>query len=124
MQKFITDNRNGITYELIGDYYYPCLIAPNSPDIGFFGRMRKRYLKEYHKAFYYQLLTSGKLADHLEEIDRAADDMQEQLVSQMAKAQGVTEALKATNQMKWVGMMNNIRNAATEIVLTELVYAS
>ncbi len=86
--------------------------------------MRKRYLKEYHKAFYYQLLTSGKLADHLEEIDRAADDMQELLVGQMAKAQGVTEALKATNQMKWVGMMNNIRNAATEIVLTELVYAS
>lgn len=123
MQKFITDNRNGITYELIGDYYYPCLTAPKSPDIGFFGRMRKRYLEECHKAFYYQLLTSGKLADHLEEIDRAAYDMQELLISQMAKAQGVTEALKATNQMKWVGMMNNIRNAAMKIVLTDLVYA-
>lgn len=123
MQKFITDNRNGITYELIGDYYYPCFTAPKSPDIGFFGRMRKRYLKEYHKAFYYQLLTSGKLADHLEEIDRTAYDMQELLISQMAKAQGVTEALKATNQMKWVGMMNNIRSAAMEIVLTDLVYA-
>lgn len=123
MQKFITDKTNGITYELIGDYYYPCFIAPKTPDIGFFGRMRKKYLKEHRRVFYYQLLTSGKLADHLEAIDKEAAETQERLIKQMAKAQGVTEKLKSEDMLKWVGLMNNIRACAKEIVMSDLIYA-
>ena len=123
MQKFIKDSTNGLTYELIGEYYYPCLIGPRRPQIGFFGRMRRRYLKEYRRVFYYQLLTSGRLADHLEEIDRAANEMQERLVERMAQAQGVNEKLKAENMMLWVRKMNGIRNQAMEIVSSDLIYA-
>lgn len=86
--------------------------------------MRKKYLKEHRRVFYYQLLTSGELADHLETIDRGADEIPELLVKQMAQAQDVTEKLKAEDIMKWAGIMNNIRNAAQEIVLTEVVYAN
>ena len=85
--------------------------------------MRSRYLKEHKRGIYYQLLTSGKLGYHLEEIDNSANDMLELLVKQMAEKQGVTEQLKASNQMKWVGLMNNIRSAAEEVVLNDLIYA-
>lgn len=85
--------------------------------------MRYRYLKQNRRVLYSQLLTSGKLGTHLAEIDNSANDMMELLVNQMAEEQGVTEQLKANDQMKWVGMMNNIRSAAEEIVLNDLIYA-
>lgn len=84
--------------------------------------MRRRYLKENKKVLFYNLLTSGTLGYHLEEIDNSANKMFNSLVQQMAEKQGVTEALKATDQMKWVGMMNNIRAAADEVVLRYFIY--
>ena len=123
MERFITDERTGINYELIGDYYLPCLKAPYSPPIGRYGKLRHRYLKQNRRVLYSQLLTSGKLGTHLAEIDSSANDMMERLVKQMAKALGVTEQLKANDMMKWVGMMNNIRSAAEEVVLNDLIYA-
>lgn len=122
MERFITDEKTGINYELVGDYYLPCFTTPYSPPVGRFGRLRRRYLKENKRVLYYQLLISGKLGYHLEEIDNSATDMFDLLVNQMAKKQGVTEKLKADNQMKWVGLMNNIRSAAEEVVLNDLIY--
>ncbi len=123
MERFITDERTGINYELIGDYYFPRLKAPECLPIGRYGKLRYRYLKQNRRVLYSQLLTSGKLGTHLAEIDNSANDMMELLVNQMAEEQGVTEQLKANDQMKWVGMMNNIRSAAEEIVLNDLIYA-
>lgn len=123
MERFITDKKTGIDYELIGDYYLPCLTAPYTPAVGRFGKLRHRYLKENKRVLYYQLLTSGNLGYHLEEIDNSANDMFDLLVKQMAKAQGVTEKLKADDMMKWVGLMNNIRSAAEKVVLNDLIYA-
>ena len=122
MQKFITNKDNGITYELIGDYYYPCLIAPRSAEVGFYGHMRRKYLKEHRKVLYCQLLTSGRLADHLEMIDNEAKEMETRLVAQMASAQGVTEKMKAENMLEWVGLMNNIRACAKEVIMNDLIY--
>lgn len=85
--------------------------------------MRRKYLKEHRRVFYYQLLTSGKLADHLEAIDKEAEEMQELLVKQMAQAQDVTEKLKAEDMMKWIRLMNNIRSCAKEVVMKDLIYA-
>jgi len=85
--------------------------------------MRSRYLKQNRRVLYYQLLTSGELGSRLAEIDNSANDMMELLVNQMAEEQGVTEQLKADDQMKWVGMMNNIRSAGEEVVLNDLIYA-
>ena len=122
MDRFIADERTGIDYELIGDYYIPLLKAPYSPPVGKYGRMRHRYLKENKRVLFYQLLTSGKLGYHLEEIDNSATEMFDLLVKQMAEKQGVTEQLKASDQMKWIGLMNNIRSAAEEVVLNDLIY--
>ena len=85
--------------------------------------MRWRYLKEHRRAIYSQLVLSDKLAGHLEEIDQSAHEMMERLIKDMAERQGVTERLKAENQLRWVGMMNNIRSAAEEMVLNDLIYA-
>lgn len=123
MERFITDERTGINYELIGDYYLPCLKAPYSPPIGRYGKLRHRYLKQNRRVLYSQLLTSGKLGTHLAEIDSSANDMMERLVKQMAKELGVTEQLKANDMMKWVDLMNNIRASAEEIVFNDLIYA-
>lgn len=123
MERFITDERTGIDYEFIGDYYIPCLKAPASPIIGKYGRMRQLYLKQNHHVQYMNLLTSGKLAEHLEQVDAEANEMMETFVKQMSKAQGVTEQLKAADQMKWVGLMNNIRACAEEVVRNDLIYA-
>ena len=123
MERFITDERTGIDYELIGDYYIPCLKAPASSIIGKYGRMRQRYLKNNKRITYYQMLTSGKLSAHLEQVDKEANEMMEALVKQMAKSQGVTEKLKADDMMRWVGLMNNIRACAEEIVMSDLIYA-
>ena len=96
MQRFITDERTGIQYELIGDYYYPCLTIENEepPTLTKYGRMRERYLREHRKILYINLLTSGKLYEHLADIDTSACDMAEYLIKEMARKQGVTEELK------------------------------
>lgn len=115
-----------LTYTLSPDgYYLPDLALPDEPEyeIGRFGRMRYRYLKNHHKGLFSTLLMSGKLNEHLYEIDQAAQDRFELITKQMAEAEGVTEELKAQNQMEWVGRMNNIRNRAEEIIRDELIYA-
>lgn len=115
----------GGTYTLGADgMYYPNLELPEeeTPRYSKYGRMRHTYLREHKKAYYTTLLFDGKLVAHLNEIDDAANAQMMQLTKQMAKAQGVTETLKAQNQMAWVGAMNNIRNAAEEIILSELIY--
>ena len=123
MEKYIYNEQNGLWYELQGDYYLPCLKLPEEPElhIGVWGQRHRRYLKTYRKALYTSLLTSGKLNSYLADIDRQSEEMFSRLVKQMAEAENITEGLKATNPMAWIGRMNNIRNRATEIVNTEIV---
>ena len=115
----------GGTYRREGDFLIPNLVLPDTGDyqIGKYGRMRRRYLKEHRRVLYTNLLTSGNLRCHLAEIDQACNERIESIVSAIAEQEGVTEALKAADQMEWVRRMNSIRNRAEEIVLTELVYA-
>ena len=124
MKKHITDTQTGITYTLVGDYYIPDLILPTEKeyDIFVWGRRRQDYLKKHRKALYSQLLMSGKLNAHLHEIDEIASNRMELIVNRMAERDAVTEQLKAIDQMKWVGLMNNYRHCATEIILRELIY--
>lgn len=112
-----------ITYSKYGDYYLPDLsVSKEEPaTYGRFGRMRLEYLKEYRRATYINLKTSGQLTHHLNEIDREANEMMWLLIEQMAQSQGVTEQLKAEDQMAWVGAMNNIRGAAEEVVLHNFI---
>ena len=125
MEKYIYDKNNGICYELQGDYYIPCLVLDeeDAQPIGMWGRKHLRYIKEHRKALYSSLLISGKLNSHLAEIDNRATEMFDQLVKQLAEKEGITEQLKATDQMAWVGAMNNIRNRAEEIVNAEVIFA-
>ena len=113
-----------ITYTRKGDYNLPNLLPPQEEPVphGKYALLRKKFLKEHRRVTYTNLLTSGKLNSHLAEIQQTAQRRMEQIVAQMAKAQGVTEELKASNQMKWVGLMNNLQNAAEETVLAELIY--
>ena len=113
-----------ITYTRQGDYNLPNLTLPEQDDreIGIWGVRRRRYLKEYHRVLYYNLLTSCKLHDHLADVDEEATEMYDKLVKQLADKEGVTEQLKTENQILWVQRMNNIRNRAQEIVLNELIY--
>ncbi len=112
-----------LTYTKIGDYLIPNLTMEPQPEgnIGVYGRMRKRFLKEHRKGTYNGMLLKGTLTQPLIETNEAALDMRETLVKQMAKAEGVTEALKRRDQMAWVGAMNNIRNRVDEIVRAELI---
>ena len=114
----------GGKYEQQGDYLLPCLTLPAEEEqpVGIWGQRHGRYLKEHRRITYYNLLTDGKLNSYLADIDRQAEEMFSRLVKQMAVREGVTEALKAQEQMAWVGRMNNIRNRATEIVNNELIY--
>ena len=112
-----------LTYRKVGDYFIPNLEVPESPKIGKYGMLRRSYIRKNRQGIYTGLLLSGKLNKHLEEVDQQADEMVKRLVSQMVKLQGVTEELKAQDQLKWVGLMNNIRAAAEEIVLRELIYS-
>ena len=123
MQKSIFEQMGG-TYTQVGDYFIPNLVISETAQspLGKYGRMRKRYLKEYRPVLYTNLLVTGKLDQHLAEIDMACEVRMELLTQQMAKLEGVTEALKAADQMEWVRRMNSIRNRAEEIVLHELVY--
>ena len=125
MEKYKFDENNGLWYELQGDYYLPCLKLPEEEQayIGIWGQRHRRHLKEYHRVRYANLLTSGKLNGHLAEIEQTALSRMDQMVAQMAKTEGVTEELKARDPMKWVQLMNNLRNAAEETILTELIYS-
>lgn len=125
MEKYKFDDRNGLWYELQGDYYLPCLKLPEEEQahIGIWGQRHRRYLKEHRKVLYLNLLTSGKLNGYLADLDKQAEDMFFRLIKQMAEREGVTEQLKAADQMEWVGCMNNIRNRAIEVVNTEIVFA-
>ena len=125
MEKYNYNEQNGLWYELQGDYYIPCLVLDeeeNQP-IGMWGRKHLRYIKEHRKALYTTLLISGKLNSHLAEINQRASEMFDLLIKQLVEKEGITEQLKATDQMAWVGAMNNIRNRADEIVNTEVIYA-
>ena len=112
-----------LTYHWEGDYLIPDLEAPEAPRIGKYGTMRHQYLRNHHRGIFDGMLLKGTLNGHLEEIDRQANEMMERLTSQMAKTQGVTEQLKATDQMAWVGRMNAIKAQAEEIVTRELIFA-
>ena len=112
-----------ITYTLVGDYYLPNLTAPESPKVGRWGMLRFNYLRKHREALYPIMLMKGTLNPHLEEIGRQAQEMEQRLISHLAQQEGVTELLKAENQMEWVARMNSIRNRADEIVLNDLIYA-
>ena len=125
MEKVIYDEKNGLWYELQGDYYIPCLKLPKEEQqpIGVWGQWHLRYIKQNRKALYLNLLTRGKLNGYLADLDKQAEEMFSRLVKQMAEREGVTEKLKADNQMEWVARMNNIRSRATEIVNHDIIYA-
>ena len=114
-----------ITYTRQGDYNLPNLLPPQEEPVphGKYALLRKKFLKEHRRVTYTNLLTSGRLSSHLAEIQQTAQRRMEEITAQMAKAEGVTEELKASDQMKWVGLMNNIQNAAEEMVLAELIYS-
>ena len=124
MEKIIYDEKNGLWYELQGDYYIPCLKLPEEEQqpIGVWGQRHLRYIKQNRKVLYLNLLTSGKLNRYLSDLDKQAEEMFARLVNQMAEREGITERLKADNQMEWVGRMNNIRSRAIEIIGKELIY--
>ena len=125
MDKYIYDEKSGLWYELQGDCYLPCLKLPEERTayIGIWGQRHLRYLKQHRKGLYSELLISGKLNDYLADLNEQAEEMFSRLVKQLAEKEGVTEALKAENQMLWVQKMNSIRNAAMEIGANDLIYA-
>ena len=125
MNQQTCDQKNGLTYTLHGDYYIPNLNlsdADKTP-IGHYGRMRMTYLQEHRPGLYTHLLLSGKLCEHLAEIDTTCRERMSRVVPQMAKAEGINEALKAHDPMAWISRMNNIRQQAEETILAELIYA-
>ncbi len=124
MERFVTDERTGLKYELVGDYYL--IAGDDEPEedqpIGIWGQRRLRYLKRCNRVRYANLLTSGELNAYLADIDRQAEELFLWLVKQMADAEGIMETLKASDQMEWVRQMNSIRNQAMEIVDAELIF--
>ena len=124
MEKVIYDEKNGLWYELQGDYYIPCLKLPEKEQqpIGIWGQRHLRYIKQNRKVLYLNLLTSGKLNSYLAEIDQQAEDMFFRLVKQMAEREGVSETLKAEDQMEWIQRINSIKNRAIEIVNTGIIF--
>ena len=125
MEKYIYNEQNGLWYELQGDYYIPCLVldVENAQPIGMWGIKHLRHIKEHRPVLHTTLLLSGKLNSHLAEIDNRATEMFDLLMKQLAEKEGITEQLKAQDQMAWVGAMNNIRNRAEEIVNAEVIFA-
>ena len=123
MGKYITDERTGLKYELVGDYY---LIAgddePEERPIGLWGQRHLRHLKQHHKTVYTELMTSGKLNGYLADLNEQAEDMFLRLVKELAAKEGITETLKVKNQMLWVQRMNEVRETATEIINNDLIY--
>ena len=123
MEKYVYDENNGLWYELQGDYYIPCLTLPTEEEkpIGIWGQRHLRYIKQECKALYTELLTSGRLNAYLANINEQAENMFFELVKQMTAQEGITEKLKAQDQMLWVQRMNSIRDRAMEIVNSELI---
>lgn len=124
MKKSIHDNANGLDYTLVNDHYLPNLTvaAPAEHPTGRWGRLHKTYLKAQHPVRYNQLLLSGELGNYLAKLDKQAEEQLALIVRQMREAEGVTEARKAANQLDWVRRMNNIRNRAEEIIMSELIF--
>lgn len=126
MKQHYIDEKTGISYSLQGDYYLPDLTLPNEKEtkpISIWGRRHLRYLKEYRRITYFNLLISGKLNGYLADIDKQAEEMFFRLVEQMKHVQGITEQLKAENTLEWVGRINNIQACAMEIVNKEIIFA-
>ncbi len=124
LAKFITDERTGIKYELQGDYYIPCLKLPDEEqvEVGVWGMRHLEYIKYHRKGFYTSLLMGCELNRYLADINKQAEEMFDTLISQFKTAEGITEQIKADNQLEWVAQMNNIRQRVTEIVNSELIY--
>ncbi len=124
MEKFIYDENNGLWYELQGDYYFPCLKLPNEEqkEIGIWGMRHLDYLKQHRKATYNRLQAEFKLNSYLYDINSQAEEMFDTLIKRFKQTEGITEQLKADNQMEWVVRMNNIRCRANEIINKELIY--
>ena len=123
MRKQIYDEKKGMSYTLHGDYYLPDLVLnEEEPTYGKYGMLRKQFLKEHRSARYQYLLLTGKLNEHLNQIDQEVREQVETLMEQMTEKQGVTEELKAQDQMEWVRLMNNIKASAEEIVLKNMIY--
>ena len=123
MKKQIYDEKNGMSYTLHGDYYLPDLVLrEEEPTYGKYGMLRKQFLKEHRSARYQYMLLTGKLHEHLNQIDQEVREQVETRMEQMTEKQGVTEELKAQDQMKWVRLMNNIKASAEEIILKNMVY--
>ena len=123
MKKQIYDEKNGMSYTLHGDYYLPDLVLrEEEPTYGKYGMLRKQFLKEHRSARYQYLLLTGKLNEHLNQTDQEAREQVETLMEQMTEKQGVTEELKAQDQMEWVRLMNNIKASAEEIVFKNMIY--
>ena len=124
MEKYITDERTGLKYELVGEYYL--IAGEDEPEedqpIGVWGQRHLRHLKRHHKVIYANLLTSGKLPEYLADIDRQAEELFLRLVKQMADAEGITETLKASDQMEWVRRINSCRDRASEIIYHQVIY--
>ena len=124
MDNYIYDSNKGLWYELMGDYYIPCVIAPEADtNIGIWGRRRQRYLREHRNGLYTALLFSGKLTAHLQQTDEQANEMYAVLTRQLAAQAGITEQLKATDEIAWVQQMNAVAAQAREIVNHEIIYA-
>ncbi len=124
MKKQIYDEKNGLSYTLHGDYYLPDLeINEEEPTYGKYGIMRKQFLKEHRSARYQYLVLTGKLTEHLNQVDKEAREKVEILMEQMVEQWGVTEELKMQDQMEWVRRMNNIKSVAEEMVLRKFIYA-
>ena len=123
MRQHYIDEKTGIGYTLQGTYYLPDLVLPSEKEkpIGIWGQRHARYLKQHHKILYYNLLTSGRLNGYLADIDKQAEELFLRLVKQMAEREGLTEKLKAEYPMGWIGIMNALREAAAEIVNTEVI---
>ena len=123
MEKYITDERTGLKYELVGDYYL--IVGDDEPEqepIGIWGQRHLRYLREHHRVRYANLLTNGKMNAYLADIDRQAEELFLRLVKQVADAEGITETLKTSDQMEWVGRMNSCRDRASETVYHQVIY--
>lgn len=118
------DEKNGFWYELRGDYYYPMIVVPKQKKVvlGKYGNARLNYIKNHKKGLYAELLMTGELSKHLAEIDKTATEQVDRIVKAMAEKDGINEELKAKDQMKWVGLMNNYKHCAEEIIYSELIY--
>ena len=123
MERYMFDEKNDLWYELVGEIYLPCVTAPATQELGHWGQLRRRHLKEHQNGIYTGMLLFSKLEAHLAEIDAQAETMFNRLVNEMSEDEDVTEELKAIDQMAWVQQMNSIRPRAAEIVREELIYA-